>query len=99
MYQVVNLNTYNISSNLTLSILALSFMLSPKIASVYAQFPEGESSYRFATDPTACDPELGFLEVDVDAYGAVGSVISLSDRHHYNPRAIASIFRTRLRGE
>ena len=64
-------------------ILFFAIVLSSHIA--WAQFPGGGNSYEFATDAAVCDPELGLVEVEVDAYGAVGSAISNSDRHHYNP--------------
>ncbi len=50
----------------------------------YAQFPGGGSHILLQTDTAICDPEIGTVEVNVDAFGALGSVLG-SNRHHYNP--------------
>ena len=51
----------------------------------WAQFPGGGNSVSFTTDEAICDPELGLVDVEVDAFGALGSSISNSSRYHYNP--------------
>lgn len=83
-YLVVAVSRFYILTRFALSILVLSFMLSPNIASVYAQFPGGASHIFVTTDNAICDPELGAVEVNIDAFGALGSALS-SSNHHYNP--------------
>ena len=51
---------------------------------VYAQFPNGETHIQLSTDTAVCDPDLGTVEVNVDAFGALGSALG-SVKRHYNP--------------
>jgi hypothetical protein len=54
-------------------------------SSVWAQFPGGGNSIIFNTDEAICDPSLGLVEAELDAFGAIGSSIRNSDLHHFNP--------------
>jgi len=64
----------------------LPILLTSLVSSAaWAQFPGGGDSILLSTDQAVCDPELGLVEVDIDAYGALGSSISNSSRYHYNP--------------
>ncbi len=50
-----------------------------------AQFPNGQDTYRLATDISVCDPEIGKVEADADAFGSIGSAVNgFDDRHHYD---------------
>ena len=51
-----------------------------------AQFPNGEDSAALATDPF-CDPELGRVQLGVDAYGATGSSVRAGDNAEFDPFA------------
>ena len=51
---------------------------------VYAQFPNGETHIQLSTDTAVCDQDLGIVEVNVDAFGALGSALG-SVKRHYNP--------------
>ena len=64
----------------------LPLLLIPALSSAaWAQFPGNADSILLRTDEAVCDPERGRVEVDVDAYGAVGSAISSSSYYHYDP--------------
>lgn len=64
----------------------LPFLISSLcVSSVWAQFPGGGDSILLTTDQAVCDPELGSVKADVDAYGALGSSIDNSDWYHYDP--------------
>ena len=71
-------------SRVSLGVLsALIVMCSSPLISV-AQFPGGGARTFLTTDTAVCDPDLGTVEVDVDAFGALGSALSSTNRH-YNP--------------
>lgn len=71
-------------SRVSLGVLsALIMMCSSPLVSV-AQFPGGGARTFLTTDTAVCDPDLGTVEVDVDAFGALGSALSSTNRH-YNP--------------
>ena len=72
-----------------LSVLSVLSLLGASHA--WAQFPGGQGSINFTTvGQDGCDPELGLVEVDVDAYGALGSAVREGGRHHYDPFADAA---------
>ena len=70
-------------SLLSLFILSICASLLITQSTAQAQFPDGGTHILLSTDAAVCDPELGSVEVNVDAFGALGSALG-STRHHYN---------------
>ena len=70
-------------SILSLFILSVCASLLITQRTAQAQFPDGGTHILLSTDAAVCDPELGSVEVNVDAFGALGSALG-STRHHYN---------------
>ena len=54
------------------------------VSTSHAQFPGGGTRTFLTTDTAVCDPDLGTVEVNVDAFGALGSALGSTNRH-YNP--------------
>ncbi|MGK0359257.1 MAG: MYXO-CTERM domain-containing protein [Bradymonadia bacterium] len=54
------------------------------VGSAWAQFPNGADSVDFATGEF-CDPELGVVELSLDAYGSHGSASRAGSNAQYNP--------------
>ena len=85
MYNLIALinNRTKTSASSTLFIVlgGLLFLL-PTVS--FAQFPGGGARTFLETESAVCDPDLGTVQVNVDAFGAVGSALSSTNRH-YNP--------------
>lgn len=75
---------WNYYSKLPLLILSIGIGLLLNHQTVHAQFPGGGTHIFLSTDTAVCDPELGSVEVNIDAFGALGSALG-SSNHHYNP--------------
>ena len=71
-------------SRLPLLILSIGIGLLLNHQAAHAQFPGGGTHIFLSTDTAVCDPELGSVEVNIDAFGALGSALG-SSNHHYNP--------------
>ena len=66
------------------SVLKVFTLLTLTSSISYAQFPGGGTRTFLTTDVAVCDPDLGTVEVNVDAFGALGSALGSTNRH-YNP--------------